>query len=264
MLDTGHDDTDGSLVTVNELRGRVQLVILREQLADVLDTVITGGMLQIILGGLLQGQTPLFCIIDDGGHSVVAQNVLGLGRGILVENIVLNHFGFLLIVFVVFVAKGHSDHIVHDLLLFVRHRIVYVFHGLLIFGRLFFLSHFGFLLYFSGMLKDILKLTTVIVDRPGVVIDNTNIGILRIMSHNFLDMCVRIGTGQYQAEFTNDAMGHIASGAVSRITQMVCPNTERRNVTVLNNRPGLLTLLSIIERDISTYTFRAGLQKSMP
>ena len=114
------------------------------------------------------------------------------------------------------------------------------------------------------MLKDILKLTTVIVDRPGVVIDNTNIGILRIMSHNFLDMCVRIGTGQYQAEFTNDAMGHIAAGAVSRITQMVCPNTERRNVTVLNNRPGLLTLLSIIERDISTYTFRAGLQKSMP
>ena len=208
MLDTGHDDTDGSLVTVNELRGLVQLVVLREQLADVLDTVITGGMLQVILGGLLQGQTTLFGIIDDGGHSVVAQNVLGLGGGILVENIVLNHFGFLLIVFVgfnVFRLRVHCspNQGIHNVSLFLGHALDNVFYGFFVFrrsffdfGRLFFFSHLGFLLFFSGMFKDIFELTAVVIDGIEVTVNNPGIRFLCAVSHNFLDMSTWIGPSQ--------------------------------------------------------------------
>ena len=174
------------------------------------------------------------------------------------------HFSFLLSVFG-FLAyiQSHANHVVHNLLLFVRHGIIHVFHGLLIFVFLSFFGHLRILLFVIGMFKGIIELTGIVFHITGIVIDNALINTSIAMGKHFVDMGLWVSTGQHQAQFSDNSMGHISAALITGILQVIRPNGKGRNVTVLHKCLCITSLVSVVKGHISPHALGLSLQKSM-
>ena len=126
MVNAAHNLLDPTHLALDELRRGVEVAGLREQIVGRVDAISTRLRCILDLGGVGQ-EAVLHAAItlgvsNDRLHVVVADDILFLLLGVLVEQIVF-HCGFLLIfvVFGIFVAMLHhlsNDRIHGSLLLF--------------------------------------------------------------------------------------------------------------------------------------------------
>ena len=108
-MNTVHNLRNPSHLTLDEIRGVIQILSFREQVIDALDTIL----LSMGKEALLQTAITL-TVRNDGLHSVVAQNfILVL---VVVKHIML-HFFILLIRFYIFSFESLSDQSINSILL---------------------------------------------------------------------------------------------------------------------------------------------------
>ena len=114
------------------------------------------------------------------------------------------------------------------------------------------------------MLKGVIELTGIVFHITSIVIDNALINTGLAMGKHFVNMGLWVSTGQHQAQFSDNAMGHIASALIAGILQPIRPNGKGRNVTVLHKSLRITSLVSVVKGHISPHALGLSLQKGMP
>ena len=284
LLSLSHNSINPVHVVSNQLRSatRMSLNILREHggyitFASLNETADVSVLEFVLLGidfhsGLERANVGRLSQLQNLTLSRMGQNILVVLL-VVVKDIMFHNcflligFRFLFGIFRVlvrlsfgFTFQSLCHHVVHSILLFVRHSVDNVSDSLVIAILLIFKLTFGFILFVSIFLLVIVG-TSIRMrqNQRQTSIDDCFLVRILTMGEHRVDESTGISAFMHQTYFTNASVNNI--GTI--LSKLICINRQRFNVAVLNQCLTNFTGFSVIEEAIGIHAFLTILKPSM-